>query len=73
MLFLKIIIGNIDKFIYGAVSQNYRDFLFAQDKKGQQMGATVYSEGGFFVVRSVYPRTLLCTLGYSFNVLFLCH
>ena len=73
MLFFKIIIGNIDRYIYGGVSLDYKDFQFAQDKKGQQMGATVYSEGGFFVVRSVYPRTLLCTLGYSFNVLFLRH
>uniref|UniRef100_A0A1X7SZY9 Integrin alpha-2 domain-containing protein n=1 Tax=Amphimedon queenslandica TaxID=400682 RepID=A0A1X7SZY9_AMPQE len=41
-------VGDIDKYSHG-LSDDYADFLFIQSKEGQQMGATVYSEDGYFV------------------------
>ncbi|XP_019848674.1 PREDICTED: integrin alpha-V-like [Amphimedon queenslandica] len=41
-------IGNVDIHVPG-LSDDFKDIFFAQNKNGQQMGATVYSEEGFFV------------------------
>ncbi|XP_019856433.1 PREDICTED: integrin alpha-8-like [Amphimedon queenslandica] len=41
-------VGDIDKYTNG-ISDNFAELFFTQSKEGQQMGATVYSEDGYFV------------------------